>query len=134
MSGLRSAWAVFAGLLAIFILTTLVDVLLHASGVFPPWGQPMPDALFGLATAYRILFGIAGGFITARLAPDRPMMHAMILAAIGTVLSIIGAAVTWGKGPQFGPKWYALAVIAISIPCCWIGARLLRKPSLAAGY
>jgi hypothetical protein len=52
---LSSIGAVLAGLLFIFIVTTIVDVVLHATGVFPPWGQPMSDALFGLATAYRIV-------------------------------------------------------------------------------
>src|SRR4051812_6735210 len=88
---LRSIGAVFAGLLFIFIVTTIVDIVLHAIGVFPPWGKPMPDALFGLATAYRIVISIAGCWIAARLAPSRPMGHALVLGAIGVVLSAIGA-------------------------------------------
>src|SRR5204863_4223111 len=96
---LRSIGAVVAGLLFIFIVTTMIGVVLHATGVFPPWGQPMSDALFGLATAYRIVISIAGCWIAARLAPNRPMGHALALGAVGVVLSAIGAAVTWNKGP-----------------------------------
>jgi hypothetical protein len=124
---LRSIWAVFAGLLFIFIVTTIVDVVLHATGVFPPWGKAMSDGMFGVATAYRIVISIAGCYIAARLAPYRPMGHALALGAIGVVLSAIGAAVTWNKGPAFGPHWYPLLLIVVAIPCAWIGGKLYTK-------
>ena len=124
---LRSIWAVFAGLLFIFIVTTIVDVVLHATGVFPPWGKAMPDGLFGVATAYRIVICIAGCYNAARLAPDRPMGHALVLGVIGVVISAIGAAVTWNKGPEFGPHWYPLLLVVVAMPCAWIGGKLFTK-------
>jgi hypothetical protein len=75
----RSIGAVLAGFVAIVVLSLGTDAALHASGVFPPWGQPMGDALFLLATAYRIVYGVAGSYIAARLAPDRPMPPALAL-------------------------------------------------------
>jgi multisubunit Na+/H+ antiporter MnhB subunit len=120
----RSVGAVVAGLLAIVVLSTATDAVMHATGVFPPAGQPMSDALWLLATAYRIVYGVAGCYIAARLAPDRPMQHALVLGVVGLVLSIAGAAATWNRGPGFGPKWYPLAVIAIALPCAWAGGRL----------
>jgi hypothetical protein len=121
---LRSAGAVLAGLLVVIIITTATDALLHATGIFPPWGQPMSDALFVLAFAYRIVYGIVGGYVTARLAPDKPVKHAIVLGAIGFVLSLAGAAATWNRGPEFGPKWYPLALIVIAIPTAWLGGKL----------
>ena len=121
---LRRIGAVLAGFLAIFILSTATDVALHATGVFPPWGQPMRDALFLLATAYRIVFGVAGCYIAARLAPDRPMQHALALGVVGFAVSILGAVATWDRGPAFGPHWYPVAIIAITMPCAWAGGRL----------
>ena len=120
----RSAGAVLAGVAAIFILSIGTDMVLHATGIFPPFGQPMSDGLFGLATAYRIVYGVAGSYLTARLAPDRPMGHALALGIVGVVLSIAGGVGTWERGPEFGPKWYALAIVAIAIPCAWAGGRL----------
>ncbi|MDQ3949140.1 MAG: hypothetical protein M3282_02240 [Gemmatimonadota bacterium] len=120
----RSAAAIVAGLLAIVVLSTATDVVLHATGVFPPAGQPMSDALFLLATAYRIVYGVAGCYLAARLAPDRPMQHALTLGIVGLVVSTAGAVATWNRGPTFGPKWYPLAVIAIALPCAWAGGRL----------
>ncbi len=125
---LRSAGAVVAGLLVVIVITTATDALLHATGIFPPWGQPMSDSLFLLAFAYRIVYGIVGGYITARLAPDKPVKHAVVLGAIGFVLSLAGAAATWNRGPEFGPKWYPLALIVIAIPTAWLGGKLVSRP------
>ena len=116
----RRIGAVLAGLLAIFILSTATDVALHATGVFPPWGERMSDALFLLALAYRIVYGIAGCYVTARLAPDRPMQHALALGAVGVVFSTAGAVAMWDAGPA----WYSLVVIAIAMPCAWAGGKL----------
>lgn len=120
---LRSIGAVLAGLVAIFVLTTAVDVALHAAGVFPPWEQRMSDGLFVLALAYRIVFGVVGCYIAARLAPARPMLHAIVLGAVGVVLSTVGAIVMWNAGPA----WYSLAVIAIALPCAWAGGQLYLR-------
>ena len=121
---LRSIGAVFAGLVAVFVLSLGTDVLLHATGIYPPWFKPMSTPLWVLATAYRIVYGIAGGWIAARFASNRPIGHALVLGVIGVGLSILGVVGTWNEGPEFGPKWYPLALVAISIPCSWLGGRL----------
>jgi len=125
---LRSVGAVVAGLLFVIIITTATDGLLHATGIFPPWGQPMSDSLFVLAFAYRIVYGIAGGYVTALLAPNKPVNHAVLLGVAGFVLSLAGAAATWNRGPEFGPKWYPLALIVIAIPTAWLGGKLVSRP------
>jgi hypothetical protein len=117
---LRRVGAVFAGLLVTAVLSTAADAVLHATGVYPPYPQRMSDGLFLLATAYRIVFGIAGGYATARLAPDQPLRHALALGWVGVVLVGAGAAAFW----ELGPGWYSLAIVAISLPCTWAGARL----------
>jgi hypothetical protein len=124
---LRSIGAVLAGLLFVIIITTITDAILHATGIYPPWGLPMADSLFLVALAYRIVYGIAGGYITARLAPDRPLVHALILGLVGLVLSLLGALATWNRGPEFGPKWYPISLIVIAIPTAWIGGKLVRN-------
>ncbi|HST60452.1 MAG TPA: hypothetical protein VLK84_17260 [Longimicrobium sp.] len=116
----RSIGAVLAGLIAIVVLSTAADAVLHATGIYPPFPERMADGLFALATAYRIVFGIAGSWLTARLAPSAPLKHALVLASIGTLLSVAGAAAMWA----YGPAWYSLAIIAISFPCAWAGAKL----------
>ena len=121
---LRSIRALLVGFVAVVILSIGTDVALHATGVFPALGQPMSDALFLLATAYRTIYGVVGSYITARLAPDRPMQHALVGGLVGLALSTVGAAVTWNRGPAFGPHWYPLALIVLAMPTAWAGGRL----------
>ena len=120
----RSFGAVVAGIVVGVALTLITDFVLHAVGVFPPWGQPVSDGPLVLATAYRIVFGVVGSYVTARLAPDRPMLHAMIGGVFGFVVSIAGAVVTWNRGPAFGPHWYPVALIVIALPCAWLGGKV----------
>ena len=122
----RSIGAVLTGIFAGIVLTIGTDISLRASGVFPPVTQqpPMSNALFLLATAYRIVYGIAGSYIIALLAPNRPMQHALVGGVVGLVVSIVGAAVTWNTVPSLGPHWYPLALVVTALPCAWLGGRL----------
>ena len=117
----------FAGFFATFILSIGTDLLLHAAGVFPPWGRPMSNALFALATAYRTIYTVAGGYVTARLAPNKPMGHVWTLGVIGLLAAIAGTAATWNKGPEFGPKWYPVALVVLAIPSVWLGGKLAQR-------
>src|SRR5262245_27466370 len=121
---LRSIGAVLAGFLTIVITSIGTDIIMHATGIFPTSGQPMSNGLWMLTTAYRFLYGVLGCYVAARLAPGRPMMHAMALGVAGLVFGTIGAVLTWNLGPGFGPHWYPILLIAISIPCAWLGAKL----------
>jgi uncharacterized MnhB-related membrane protein len=129
----RSIGAVLAGMFAGIVLTIGTDIVLHAMGVFPPWGQSMVgfDGPLLLATIYRTVYGVAASYIIARLAPDRPMQHALVGGVVGLAVSIVGAAVTWNKGPAFGPHWYPLALIVLAMPQAWVGGklRLLQLPA-----
>lgn len=126
-SPLKSLAAVLAGLLLIIVLSLGTDIVMHATEVYPPWFQPMSTPLWILATAYRIVYGIAGGYLTARLAPNRPLRHAIILGIVGIVLSIAGAASTWNQGLEFGPRWYPIGLVLISLPCAWLGGKLYTR-------
>jgi hypothetical protein len=120
----RSILAVLAGFIVVVIITLSTDEVLHLTGVFPPWGQPVSDGPLLLATAYRTIFGILGSYITARLAPYRPMLHALIGGAIGMALATAGAAATWNAGPAFGAHWYPVALVLTALPTAWAGGRL----------
>jgi hypothetical protein len=129
----RSVLAVLAGIVAGIAITLGTDEILHIIGVFPPWGASMVgfDGALLLATAYRTVYGVLASYIIARLAPDRPMMHALLGGFLGLVVSIAGAAATWNKGPAFGPHWYPLALIVLAMPQAWIGGKLYEIQSRA---
>ena len=120
----RSIAAVVIGFVVVAVLSLATDQLLHVLEVYPPWGQPMHDpALNALALAYRIVYSIFGCWLTARLAPRRPMLHAMIVGAIGFVLSAAGAIVTVTQF-ELGPAWYPIALALTALPCAWLGGKL----------
>jgi len=122
---------VLAGLVLVVILDTAIDVVMHATGIYPPWFQPMRTSLWLIAIGYRMIDGTIGGYVAARLAPDRPVAHALALGSIGFVLSTAGLVATLNKGPEFGPKWYQLALVVVSLPCALLGG-LLRARQLRA--
>jgi hypothetical protein len=126
----KSIWAVVAGVLVIIVITTLVDILLHATGVFPPMDQPIDDALALLATSYRIVISVGGAWLTARLAPDKPLKHAMILAYVGVVLALVGVVATWNLG--LGPRWYPISLVVLAMPQCWAGGKIYEMQVAAA--
>jgi hypothetical protein len=113
-----------AGFIVGVALSLGTDEVLHLARVFPPWGQPVTSPQLALATAYRIVYGIVASYIIARLAPDRPMLHAMIGGFVGLVLNTVGAVATWNRGPAFGPHWYPVSLIVTALPTAWIGGKL----------
>jgi hypothetical protein len=120
----RNAGAVLAGLVAVVALSTGTDAGLRAAGIFPVEGTPMSDRLFGLALGYRMAFGVLGSYITARLAAGGKFRMGMLLGAIGFLLSVAGLVATWKAGPEFGPRWYPVAIAVTALPCAWAGSRL----------
>jgi hypothetical protein len=123
-SFLRSAGAVLAGLVTIFVLSLAVDQLMHSLGVYPPWGEPMNDTgLLLWALAYRCVIQVGGCYLTARLAPYAPMGHALTLGTIGVVLATAGAIAMW----DLSANWYPIALVISSLPCAWLGGLLHRR-------
>lgn len=82
----------------------------------------MPAPWLVLATIYRSAYGVIASYIVARLAPNRPMLHAMIGGFIGLLASIAGAIATWNRG--LGPHWYPVALVVLAVPPAWVGGRL----------
>ena len=122
----RSAGAIFLGFVVVVVLSLATDQLLHVLKVYPPWGEPMHEpGLNLLALSYRIVYAILGSYLAARFAPRNPMRHALILGAIGFVVSVIGAVTAIPM--NLGPAWYPIALALTALPCAWIGGLLFRR-------
>jgi hypothetical protein len=120
----KSIGAVVAGVVCIIVCTTLVDIALHVAHIYPAMDQPLTDSLALLASSYRLLISIAGAYLTARLAPDRPLRHALILGWVGVALGLVGLVATWNMG--MGPRWYPVSLVFLALPQCWAGGRLFE--------
>ncbi len=118
----RSIGAVLAGLVAVVVLSVAVDMALEST-IYPELQTAPTDPLLALALAYRTVITVIGGYITARLAPSRPVRHAVILGAIGAALALLGLVVMWGVGHH----WYPTALAVTAIPACWLGGKLFAR-------
>ena len=122
----RSTFAVFAGLLAVVILSEGTDAVLRTANIFPPRDDvaAYTTGMLLAATVYRTLAGVVGGYTAAALAPLQPLRHAIALGFIGLALSMTGAIVMWGVGPA----WYPIALAVLALPSAWLGGRLRAAP------
>ena len=124
---MKSFLAVLAGLVFTIVLTMVVDFALYYTGAFPSPSSHMTTMHFLIATAYRLVIGTAGAWLTARLAPSRPLFHALIAGAIGTAIALLGMVLTWNQGPEFGPHWYPIVLVLTAMPCAWLGGKFVER-------
>jgi hypothetical protein len=127
MKLLKSAIALISGLIVGAALSIGTDFILELTGVLPSYADQMAHGLFitsllVLALFYRCVYTVLGGYLAARLAPDHPMRHAMILGWFGFVVSLIGAYF----GRNLGPLWYPISLAILTPACTWLGAKLKK--------
>jgi hypothetical protein len=118
----RSILALLAGIVVGIILSAATDLGLHAIRVVPAQNEQWPNQLLLLAAAYRSIYGVIAAYVIARLAPNRPMGHALVAGALGLVVSTLGAAAAWSG--TIGQHWYPVTLALTTLPTAWIGARL----------
>lgn len=120
----RSIVAIVVGFVVVFALSVGTDMIFHRAQVYPPPGQPMMDTkLLLLALSYRMVYDGFGSYLAARLAPGRPMFHAMLLGFIGLAAAVTGAIVM----REMAPDWYAWTLAATVLPTAWIGGWLFVR-------
>ena len=125
----RSILAIVAGFLLIGALAFGTGAALTAAGLFPAATEPVSNiGLLLLEMAYVAVYAIAGCWLAAFLAPNRPMRHALILGVLGLVFNVAMAAATW----ELRPTWSILLNLALVMPYAWIGGRL-REQQLERG-
>ena len=112
-----------AGVVFVVVSSTGTDLVLENTILPAMKGPQVSPPLLGLALAYRTLYGVAAGWITAKLAPGRPMTHALVLGAIGTLVAVAGVIATW----SLGQHWYPIALAVLAAPQTWLGARLAGR-------
>lgn len=129
MNILKSIGAVLAGLIFIVVTHNLVDFILESLGIFTPRTQKFDTTwMVVTATIYRTVLSIVGCYLTGILAPSRPMLHSLILGIIGSVLGTIAAIVTIPL--DWGPAWYPIALVLVTLPSAWLGGRLAERRAI----
>jgi len=122
MNIFKSILAVISGIILIVVLSVGTDFLLEKTGVFPQ-GELIMNYTWMLLAAfiYRSIYAVAGGYLTATLSPNRPVLHALVLGGIGTLTSIPGIFLVINMNRTL---WYPIALVITSLPLCWLGGKL----------
>ena len=120
---LKSIWAILAGFLVTVILSIATDQILEKTGLMKIPFDYNSDGFIIIVILYRTIYGILGSFITASLAPSRPMRHVMIGACIALVLATIGTIAMW----DVPPHWYPITLIILVLPTAWVGGKLRTR-------
>lgn len=120
----KSIGSIFAGFLIGAILSIGTDVALNGAGLMNMANfKENSSGIILIVIMYRFIFNIVGCYVTAKLAPNKPMKHVLIIGIIGTIFAILGSAAMWDKAVV----WYNISIILISMPSAWIGAKLYMK-------
>ncbi len=108
------------------LLSMLTDFLLEAIGVLPnPEKGLFETRAILFVLFYRAVYTVLTGFIVSRLAPDRPTLHAIILGAIGIIITLLAI-----SNPEIAQKsklWFGYALAAITIPCLLVGVKIQQN-------
>jgi hypothetical protein len=123
MKLLKGIGAILAGFVFIVVTHTATDFVLEKLGISPPPEEGFHvTGMVVTATIYRTIYTIAGGYITAALAPDPPMRYVIILGIIGLVIGTVAARATIPM--KLGPVWYPVALAVLALPSVWLGGKL----------
>jgi uncharacterized protein involved in response to NO len=120
MKTLKSIGAIVVGVISVFVLSFLTDTALEKTGLMKIPFSTNPLWLMIFVTIYRNVFVVISSYITAKLAPNNPIIHSIIFGGIGFVLGIVGTIIMW----QEPPHWYPIALVILGIPCAWYGGKL----------
>jgi peptidoglycan/LPS O-acetylase OafA/YrhL len=127
----RSILAIVAGFVLAGALNVGTNTFLSrvAPEMVPPPGTPNTNTTALLVIcAYVALYGILGCYVTARLAPSRPLLHALIVGGLALAMSIPATIAVWNDTPVWFNVYNLLAVM----PYAYVGGRI-RERELARG-
>lgn len=126
MRVLRSIGAVLAGFMIVVVLSIITDMVIEKLGLFPGANHPELYTWWMLLVAliYRTIYTVAGGYVTALFAPNKPIPHAVILGILGIIAGTLGAVANW----KLGNQWYPIGLVILALPSTWLGGKLrIRK-------
>lgn len=122
---MRSVGAVVVGFLFIAVLSFGSDIMLRVT--FPDdVAVPVRIAsvrVLSLSLISAAVYATVGCYLTARLAPSRPMWHALLLGVLVLVFTVVNATALWTRAAM----WYKLASLVLVMPCAWLGGWLAKR-------
>ena len=126
----RSVLVVLGGFLLIGVLSLGTDVLVKSAlpGHFDAAGGTRHVGILVATLAYVFVYATFGCWLAARLAPSKPMRHAMILGLLGLAFNVAGTYAAWNTAPT----WYHAVALLLVLPAAYLGGLLASRPRGAA--
>src|SRR5262245_30989893 len=116
----RSLFGVAAGFAATNVFSLLADHFFRTlvPESFRDQGLDLRGLLLTLGA--NAVCGVLGGYIAARIATRRPIVHATALGVLMLLVSIAATAFFWDRAPA----WFHLATLALTVPAAMLGGKI----------
>jgi nitrate/nitrite transporter NarK len=115
----RGALVILAGYAAMVVLVIVSSVLLAVAFPGPTAAEPSQAYIAGNLVC-GLLAAIAGGWVTGRLAAQRPLLHVSVLAAIVIGLGIL-LMTSESRDAAAQPAWYPAVIVVIGAVGAFLG-------------
>ena len=132
MHPVRSLVAVLGGILLISVVVEVLEFTLvnaRAGGAitdmtqyFAVRNQPV---MLGAKLVYNSLTAVIGGYMVAKVAGSREMLHGAVAALVQTAALIWGF--TAGEYAAFTPVWMRIALVCLTGPAMLLGASVRAR-------
>lgn len=123
---LRSIVAVVVGYLSLSICVMVLLVL--ALALVPGWQGTVTGGYLATNIMLSIISAAIGGWVCARLAPSRPLLHGNVLGLIALVLGILYVLSPAEDGGHAQPPgWYALMLAMLAWPSVILGTLIFIR-------
>ena len=121
-NALRSVLAVVAGFLVIGVLAFGTGKIVQsmAPTQFDAAGTPTTTMMMLVQLLYVGVYATFGCWLAGRLAPSRPMTHALAVGVLGLALNVPSAIALRGTHPM----WYLVVGVVTTMLWAWLGGRI----------
>lgn len=121
----RTVFSIVTGFVLIGLLSLGTDLALKSAmpSLYEADGSTSSISLLLLTIGYVGLYATCGCYLAARMAPSRPMRHAIMLGVLGLVFNIAGTVTMWDTAPA----WYHVASVLLVMVWAWLGGRMCEQ-------
>jgi hypothetical protein len=127
----RSIVTIAVGFLFIAVLTLGTDALVRVAfpDAFDESGRTEKLSILIFSVVDVGIYTIVGCYLTARLAPSRPMWHALVVGLLGLIFVVADTIAFWPEAPT----WFNVLSLAPLMLYAWIGGKLAARARTTGG-
>ena len=117
--------AVVAGWVTNAILVGVTELLLWTS--MRSAGGKLPGRYYMIDLICQCCFTVVGGYLCCMIAGPSRRVAMFSLMALGLLIGGLFLPSSWSREPH----WYRIALLAVWVPCVWMGWRLGSRRAVA---